>query len=79
MTEYYSPDMTTIVEDSVRIGKPIIAVSIQYRLNIFAIGDGSGSNNLALRDQALGLRWVQKHIGAFGGDPVRTSSVTFTA
>lgn len=66
--------MTTLVTDSVRQQKPIIAVAIQYRLNVFAVGDGTGPANLALRDQALALEWVQKHISGFGGDPVSITS-----
>lgn len=62
--------MTTIVADSVHRGTPIIAVSIQYRLNVFAVGNKGGPPNLALRDQELALQWVQDHIEGFGGDPV---------
>jgi hypothetical protein len=63
-------DMTTIVTDSVRMGMPIIAVSVQYRLNVFALGSENGPPNLALRDQELALDWVQDRIAGFGGDPV---------
>ncbi|KAF2145694.1 uncharacterized protein K452DRAFT_349159 [Aplosporella prunicola CBS 121167] len=49
--------------------RPIIVVSVQYRLNMFAFGDGKGSRNLALKDQRLAIEWVRKHIGGFGGDP----------
>ncbi|KAI1871230.1 uncharacterized protein JN550_004675 [Neoarthrinium moseri] len=66
-------DMTTIVKHAVAVEKPIIAVSIQYRLNIFAFGDSSTMANLALEDQALALRWIQKHIKDFGGDPERVT------
>ncbi|KAH6990071.1 Alpha/Beta hydrolase protein [Ilyonectria destructans] len=62
-------DMAIIVGDSSRLEKPILAVSIQYRLNIFGVGDEKSSKNLALRDQELALQWVQKHISGFGGDP----------
>ncbi|KAM0081766.1 hypothetical protein ACKRZS_006034 [Fusarium odoratissimum] len=62
-------DMSKIVADSIRLGKPIIAVSVQYRLNVFALGNGGGPPNLALRDQELALQWVQDHISGFGGDP----------
>jgi carboxylesterase type B len=57
------------VADSIKIGKPIIFVSINYRLNIFSFGDGK-EKNLALKDQRLGLEWVRKNIASFGGDPV---------
>lgn len=36
--------------------------------------DGSGGN-LALRDIAMGLKWVRDNIGAFGGDPTRITLV----
>lgn len=59
------------VNDSVDLGKPIIFVSIQYRVNIFAFAGESNQKNLALKDQSLALKWVQRHISAFNGDPVR--------
>jgi acetylcholinesterase len=30
-----------------------------------------GNTNLGLRDQRMAMRWVKKHIEAFGGDPDR--------
>ncbi|KAL2205517.1 alpha/beta-hydrolase [Sarocladium strictum] len=62
-------DVTKIVADSVALQTPIIAVAVQYRLNIFGWGNDKGSANLSLRDQALALQWVQEHIAGFGGDP----------
>ncbi|KAH8595312.1 Alpha/Beta hydrolase protein [Bisporella sp. PMI_857] len=59
---------------------PIIAVAINYRLNIFGFGASSdilaaqGSNgplkglNFGLRDQKVALIWVKRNIEAFGGD-----------
>ncbi|KAG5661252.1 hypothetical protein KAF25_005374, partial [Fusarium avenaceum] len=61
------------VADSIRLGKPIIVVSVQYRLNAFALGNGEGSVNLALRDQALALQWVQENIAGFNGDPTQVT------
>ncbi|KAH6980737.1 Alpha/Beta hydrolase protein [Ilyonectria sp. MPI-CAGE-AT-0026] len=66
-------DMTTIVDDSLRLSKPIIVVAVQYRLNIFAFGDDESVGNLALKDQTLALKWVQSHISGFGGDPSRVT------
>lgn len=62
-------DPAKIVADSVKAGKPIVFVSINYRLNIFSFGDGK-EKNLALKDQRLGIDWVRKNIAAFGGNPV---------
>ncbi|CAI7634241.1 unnamed protein product [Penicillium glandicola] len=61
-------DPTKIVADSIKAGKPIIFVSINYRLNIFSFGDGK-EKNLALKDQRLGIEWVRQNIAGFGGDP----------
>ena len=64
-------DMANFVKKSMDIGKPIIAVGINYRLNIFGYGvlpGGLGANN-GLLDQRLALKWVQKHIYGFRGDP----------
>lgn len=52
--------------------KGVIAVTINYRLNIFAcaIGDGH-TGNYGLWDQIAAVRWVRNNIAAFGGDPER--------
>jgi carboxylesterase type B len=61
------------VENSVKIGKPIMAVTINYRLSAWGFLAGSeeikesGEMNLGLRDQRLALQWVQDNIAAFGG------------
>lgn len=71
-------DTTQIVADSVFFGKPFIAVVPNYRLNIFAFGDGKGSGevNLALKDQALAIQWVRRHISGFGGDAVSSTHLS---
>lgn len=62
--------------------KGIVAVSINYRLGIFGffshpdLTKESGhhaSGNYGLLDQVAALRWVQKNIAAFGGDPKRVT------
>lgn len=68
------PDSTPLLARSIRIGKPIVIVTFNYRLNIFSFGDGSSENNLALKDQRLAISWVTKHIAGFGGDKVCKSS-----
>ncbi|KAK7513898.1 Alpha/Beta hydrolase protein [Phyllosticta citriasiana] len=67
-------NLTCIVEKSVKIGKPIIGASINYRKsswgNMYSIElQGSGNTNLALRDMRKGLAWIQENVEAFGGDP----------
>jgi carboxylesterase type B len=66
-------NLSFIVENSVRIGKPIIGVSIAYRLSGWGFlasqqVSGHGATNMALRDQRLALHWIQENIAPFGGD-----------
>ncbi|XP_015110654.1 neuroligin-4, X-linked [Diachasma alloeum] len=59
----------------------VIVITINYRLGILgflrtrAVPDTSAESggNLALRDIAMGLRWVRENIGAFGGDSTRVT------
>eukprot|EP01132_Coremiostelium_polycephalum_P005930 gene5930-7382_t len=51
----------------------VVAISIQYRLNIFGFSALDGSTNNGLLDQQLALRWIQDNIRAFGGDPNRVT------
>ncbi|KAI9825943.1 MAG: hypothetical protein M1819_000462 [Sarea resinae] len=71
-------NLSFIVEQSVEIGKPFIAVSINYRLQGWGwlYSDKvveAGVANLGLRDQRLALHWLQENIGAFGGDPQKVT------
>lgn len=66
-------NLTFIVENAVRIGKPFIAVSIAYRLGPWGFlqseeVSASGDTNIGLRDQRLALHWLHENIDAFGGD-----------
>lgn len=62
--------------------KGIVAVTVNYRLNIFgffahpelsAEAPYKASGNYGYLDQNAALRWVQKNIAAFGGDPKRVT------
>ncbi|KAF9251790.1 hypothetical protein DTO013E5_3782 [Penicillium roqueforti] len=71
-------NMSAIVEKSYQIGKPFIAVTLNYRLSAWGFisssqVSGSGNTNLGLRDQRLALQWIQENIGAFGGDPTKVT------
>ncbi|EFP10946.1 hypothetical protein CRE_30907 [Caenorhabditis remanei] len=52
--------------------KDVILVTLNYRLGIlgfFTTGDEVCRGNFGLWDQTLALKWVQKHVVSFGGDP----------
>ncbi|KAL4793842.1 carboxylesterase family protein [Aspergillus venezuelensis] len=67
-------NMTYITRQAALNGKPILGVSINYRLAAFGFLDSeeirtSGNNNLGLLDQRVAMRWMKNNIEAFGGDP----------
>ncbi|TCD61796.1 hypothetical protein EIP91_007882 [Steccherinum ochraceum] len=67
-----------IVKRSVQMGEPIVLISINYRLSALGFLPGkeaqdAGLGNLGYRDQRLALRWIQKYIRAFGGDPTKVT------
>lgn len=53
----------------------VIVVSIGYRLGVFGFFSHPelDSANFGLWDQIAALEWIQKNIGAFGGDPDRVT------
>jgi para-nitrobenzyl esterase len=62
--------------------KGIVALTVNYRLGVFGFmahpelskeSPHHASGNYALLDQNAALRWVQKNIAAFGGDPRRVT------
>ncbi|KAK2767589.1 hypothetical protein FQN54_003747 [Arachnomyces sp. PD_36] len=66
------------VEKSVEEGKPMIMVTVNYRVGGFGFLPGAevladGAANLGLLDQRMGLEWVSDNIAAFGGDPEKVT------
>ncbi|KAH9867231.1 hypothetical protein IAQ61_007823 [Plenodomus lingam] len=71
-------NMSYLVQQSTLNRKPIIGVSINYRMAAFGFIsstaiNAAGAQNLGLRDQRLALQWVQRHIASFGGDPAKVT------
>ncbi|KAG6833097.1 hypothetical protein H0H87_011508 [Tephrocybe sp. NHM501043] len=71
-------DGGVIVTRSIDIGAPSIYVSMNYRVSGFGFLGGkevkaAGIGNLGLQDQREALRWIQKYIYAFGGDPAKVT------
>ncbi|KAF7359803.1 COesterase domain-containing protein [Mycena venus] len=66
-------------EDIIRqSNRGIVVVIIQYRLGLFGFLAGSavkknGALNAGLLDQDFALRWVNKYISKFGGDPSKVT------
>ncbi|PIL29450.1 hypothetical protein GSI_08392 [Ganoderma sinense ZZ0214-1] len=67
-----------IVAHSVAMGQPVIYAAMNYRVGPFGFLGGkevkeAGVGNLGLQDQREALRWIQRHIAAFGGDPEKVT------
>jgi len=61
--------------------KGVVFVSISYRVGSFGFlatpqlsrESGHGSGNYGLLDQLAGLKWIQRNIAKFGGDPSKVT------
>ena len=59
----------------------VVVVSVNYRLNVFGFmahpeltaKQSDAPTNFGLLDQQAGLKWVQRNIAAFGGDPEKVT------
>jgi carboxylesterase type B len=69
---------TNFVSTSLTIGKPIILVTVNYRLSSLGFLNGRqmaelGLLNIGMKDQRVALHWIQENIGAFGGDKAKVT------
>lgn len=67
----------TILSD---VGQHVVIVGVRYRLGIFGFlshrkltAEQGASGNYGLMDQLAALRWVQRNIAKFGGDPANVT------
>ncbi|XP_067007332.2 esterase FE4 [Anabrus simplex] len=54
------------------VDQGVVLVTVNYRLGILGflcLNDPVAPGNAGLKDQVVALRWVQKNIAKFGGDP----------
>ncbi|KAF5707176.1 para-nitrobenzyl esterase [Fusarium mundagurra] len=74
-------DMAAIVAYSQSIGKPIIGVSINYRLGVAGFLDSTELRaagippNRGILDQKTAFQWARRNIGGFSGDPTRITAL----
>lgn len=61
-------------------GTPTVVVTVNYRLGLFGVlseqhlnAEGHLWGNYGILDQQAALRWVQRNIAAFGGDPANVT------
>ncbi|KAJ8710598.1 hypothetical protein PYW08_009113 [Mythimna loreyi] len=54
------------------VKKDIVVITVNYRLGAYGflcLNDPGALGNQGMKDQIEALRWIQKHISHFGGDP----------
>lgn len=59
-------------------GRRVLFVAMAYRLGVLGFlstGDANAPGNAGFKDQVLAMRWVQRNIGRFGGDPWNVTAV----
>jgi acetylcholinesterase len=71
-------NLSYIIQASTLNHKPVIGISINYRMAAFGFLYSkevaeAGSQNLGLRDQRTALKWINRHVEAFGGDPAKVT------
>ncbi|OAX31731.1 alpha/beta-hydrolase [Rhizopogon vinicolor AM-OR11-026] len=76
-------DGSVVVNNLIALSVPVVYVRINYRLTAFGFLASeevkqTGVGNLGLQDQQQAMRWVQKYINAFGGDPCNVTTVHVT-
>lgn len=72
--DYYGPKILTT--------KKLVYVNINYRLGplgFLTLENDLVPGNMGMKDQVLALKWVQKNIAAFGGDPQKVTITGFSA
>lgn len=73
---------TAVLYDGTRLAQrgKVVVVTLQYRIGALGYlslpgldleSDAGSSGNYGLQDQQAALRWVQRNVSAFGGDPGR--------
>ncbi|KAJ6498720.1 carotenoid ester lipase precursor [Mycena vulgaris] len=67
-----------IVQRSIEMGESVIYVSMNYRSSAFGFlasneARAADVEKLGLQDQRQALRWIQKYITSFGGDPTKVT------
>lgn len=69
--KYYEP--LNFCTQATEMGKPLIFVSINYRLGALGFfhspaAEGLMPSNNGLHDQIIAFQWISRNIGSFGGD-----------
>lgn len=79
---YESSAQSFILGPDYLMDHEIVLVTVNYRLGslgFMSAGDSLLPGNLGLKDQVEALRWINKHITIFGGDPDNVTITGYSA
>ncbi|KAK6357771.1 hypothetical protein TWF718_002077 [Orbilia javanica] len=68
-------DLAHIVNSSAKLGKPIVGVSVNYRLGVLGfltsteMAETGHGGNYGFKDLVAAFGWIQRYIHGFGGNP----------
>ncbi|XP_048512138.1 esterase FE4-like isoform X2 [Athalia rosae] len=72
ISDSFDHNDNSLYQPSYILDQDIVLVTLNYRMGIFGYfttGDEAAPGNYGLKDVLLGLKWLQKNVAAFGGDP----------
>ncbi|VVC93880.1 unnamed protein product, partial [Leptidea sinapis] len=69
---YYGSNTNLLYDPKYLVQKDVIVVAINYRLGAFGflcLNGTEATGNMGFKDQIASLRWINRNIETFGGDP----------
>lgn len=79
---YIGSSLSTFISPAYLLAKPIVLVTFNYRLGTLGflqLGTREIPGNAAFKDQVHAMRWVQKYIKHFGGNPEDITLMGYSA
>uniref|UniRef100_A0A0A1XAI2 Carboxylic ester hydrolase n=1 Tax=Zeugodacus cucurbitae TaxID=28588 RepID=A0A0A1XAI2_ZEUCU len=79
---YIGSSLSTFISPAYLLAKPIVLVSFNYRLGTLGflqLGTREIPGNAGFKDQVYAMRWVQKYIKHFGGNPEDITLMGYSA
>ncbi|XP_049304270.1 juvenile hormone esterase [Bactrocera dorsalis] len=79
---YIGSSLSTFISPAYLLAKPVVLVTFNYRLGTLGflqLGTRDIPGNAGFKDQVQAMRWVQKYIQHFGGNPEDVTLMGYSA